>query len=277
MLPKAQAKLQILNKTHLIILLLTLLLGLSVVKINKLESDNKIFKVSLDNSLNTKEIISTDDCSVPFEPCKAFPWLNIPIKYFSDKDIQWSDNKQKSFDDKAVYQSYPTTNITIKEYSTDIKPLSSIKFAEVIKKIRETETVYGVKMAEDNYRDYGQLAVHFLSEYLVIEGSDDFDVDADGKKENIVTVNSLGRADGGSYTSAIIKDNKIIFSVDEDNSSIVPADTTNGFYVEWRNPNDISPRCCEKGYIRTRFVWENNKFVPIYEQEVRYVVVGIKS
>lgn len=79
-----------------------------------------------------------------------------------------------------------------------------------------------------------------------------------------------------SYSAAIVKDNKIIFSVDEDDSFIVPADTTNGFFVEWRSSEDSSPLCCPRGYMRTRFSLNNGKFIPVYEQEIRYLIVGNK-
>ena len=121
------------------------------------------------------------------------------------------------------------------------------------------------------------MAVHFLKSYIDIEMYDTFDVDNDGVKEKILGLNSIGRASGGSYSAAIVKGNNIIFSVDEDNSFIEKHETGNGFYVEWRNPTDESSRCCQTGYIRTRFVNEGGKFVPIYEQTVRYFMVGKKT
>lgn len=221
--------------------------------------------------------------------CKDYPQFDLPLKYFSIKEVRWGslggeDKKdtieeynQAALDSKETYQSYPTTTTTIKEYSSEIIPLTTEKFSDVFKKIQENEGDSWLEVIKDNYRDYGQMAVHFLKSYMDIEMYETFDVDGDGVKEKILGINSIGRASGGSYGAAIVKGNNIIFSVDEDNSFILPHETGNGFYIEWRNPTDESSRCCQTGYIRTRFVYENGKFVPIYEQEIRYFMVGKKK
>lgn len=219
--------------------------------------------------------------------CPEFPWLDLPLKYFSVKDIEWGsaggDGKegtmeeytQVALDSNEVYQSYPTTTTTIKQYSADIVPVTTKKWTDVRKKIYETEDNSNwLKAVDENYEEYGQLAVHFLDNFQDIEMYDSFDVDEDGIKEKILGLNFVGRADGGSYNAAIIKGDKVIFYVEEDESFIVPADTGNGFYVKWRSPEDDSARCCPMGYVKTRFVLDNGKFVPLYEQDVRYVVVG---
>lgn len=223
--------------------------------------------------------------------CEKYPLLDIPLKYFSVKDVRWGsvggDGKegtmeeytQAALDGKVAYQSYPTTDTTITEYSSEIIPATTKKYTEVRKEIQKTEGDDSVwlEYADSNFKEYGQIAVNFLAESQDIELSDDFDVDNDGIKEKILGLNYIGRADGGSFNAAIIKNGKVIFTVSENKSFIVPADTTNGFYVEWKSPNDDSALCCQTGYIRTRFVYENGKFVPVYEQEVRYVLVGKKK
>ena len=117
------------------------------------------------------------------------------------------------------------------------------------------------------------LVTNYLPDYYIAY-LDEFDVDGDGKKETIVNYNVTGAADAGSYNSDIVKGDQIVFSVREDNSKIIPADTDNGFYVEWANGEFGSPRCCAEGIMRTRFVWRDNEFAPIYEQEVRYLKIG---
>lgn len=228
--------------------------------------------------------ISTD-----WRECDEFPWLDLPLKYFSVKNIEWGsvggagkegtmdEYTQVALDSNAVYQSYPTTTITIKKYSADIVPLTTKTWTDVRKKIQETENnSLWLNEVDKNYKNYGQIAVHFLDNFQDIEMFDSFDVDGDGVKEKILGLNFVGRANGGSYNAAIVKDNKVIFFVEEDESFIVPADTSNGFYVKWRSPDDDSARCCPRGYIKTRFVYEGGKFKPLYEQDVRYVVVGKK-
>lgn len=231
-----------------------------------------------------EKCVSTD-----YRECKEFPWLDLPLKYFSVKDVEWGsaggkgkegtmdEYTQAALDGKAVYQSYPTTTTTIKQYSADTTPLTTKTWQEVRKKIQETEdNSVWLEEVDKNYKTYGQMAVHFLTDFQDIEMFDSFDVDGDGVKEKILGLNSVGRADGGSYEAAVVKGDKVIFVVREDESFIVPADTANGFYVEWRDPNDDSAKCCQQGYKRTRFVYEDGKFKPLYEQDVRYMIVGKK-
>lgn len=216
---------------------------------------------------------------------QLFDWLDLPVEYFSDKDIQWgsagkgnsgkiSDYTQVALGDKAVYQSYPTIVTTIKDYSNEMKPLKTKSFDEIMQEFSKLEpNGWGKTVVEENYRKYGSLATNYLPTDNIWT-LEKFDVDSDGVAETIVSYNFTGAADAGSYRSDIIKGNNVIFSVEEDNSSIVPADTTNGFYVEWRSANDPAPRCCEEGIKRTRFVFRDDKFIPIYEQEVKYLKVG---
>lgn len=229
-----------------------------------------------------QECVSTD-----YKECPQFPWLDLPLKYFSVKNVEWGSAggkgkegtmeqyTQAALDSQAVYQSYPTTKTTIKQYSADIVPITTKPWGDVRKKIQETEDNSAwLDEVDKNYKTYGQMAVHFLADFQDIEMFDSFDVDNDGVKEKILGLNSVGRADGGSYEAAIVKGDKVIFVVREDESFIVPADTPNGFYVKWRSPDDDSARCCPRGYMKTRFVYEDGKFKPLYEQDVRFVVVG---
>lgn len=240
-----------------------------------------------DNQMETQ--LEADKCiNASYLECKDYPQYDLPLKYFSTEEVRWGslggdgkkgtieEYKQAALDGTEVYQSYPTTEITIKNYSVEIIPISNKKFSDIKNEIIETEgeDSYWVKEFEKQYQEYGQMAVHFWDKFLDIEIFDTFDVDSDGIKEKILGLNSVGRADGGSYNVAIVKGNNVIFSVDEDNSFILPHETGNGFYVEWRNPTDESARCCSTGFLRTRFVYEDGKFVPIYEQEVRYFMVG---
>jgi len=222
-----------------------------------------------------------------YDPYNGYELLDLPLEYFSKEDIMWGsvipgktgetivEYREVALGGKAIYQSYPTTKITIEKYSSEtrplqIKPLSDIK-AEM--KNQFPPDSLWIQKADDNYKEYGDLATHYFPNFH-ISLSDQFDVDDDDIKEKIISYNFVGRADGGSYQTDIIKGNNIIFSVNEDNSSIVPADTSNGFYVEWRSPKQWAPRCCEPGSIRTRFIFKDGNFIPLYEQEVGYMFVG---
>ncbi len=214
---------------------------------------------------------------------QSYSLLDLPLEYFSNKDVRSgsagkgtgdkiTDYTQVTLDNKAVYQSYPTVVTTIKNYSSEIKPLKVVSFNEIMQQFSKTDPGWGETIVKDNYQKYGSLATNYLpTDYIATLNK--FDIDGDGIPETIVTYNYTGAADAGSYRSDIIKGNNIIFSVQEDNASIKPADTTNGFYVEWANLGD-GGRCCSEGFIRTRFVLKDGKFVPIYEQEVRYLKVG---
>lgn len=251
--------------------------------------DDKTPKITEQLKTEQKTAEETKCFSTNYRECKEFPWLDLPIKYFSINDIEWgsasavgNEIKLESYthaalDNKAVYQTYPTTTTTIKKYSADIIPISTKKYIDVKKKIQEVEVNSSwMETVDENYKEYGQLAVHFLDGFQDIEMFDSFDVDDDGIKEKILGLNSVGRASGGSYNAAVVKGDKILFYVNEDESFIVPADTPNGFYVKWRSPDDDSARCCPGGYIKTRFVFQDGKFVPLYEQKVRFVIVGKK-
>jgi len=255
-------------------------------KINRLGNENKILNERIKNQ---PESVQSEDCSSSYSECLKFPWLDLPLNYFSVKDVTWGsiggvgkkgtmdEYTQAAFNNKVVYQSYPTTNITIKEYSSDIVWPSSKKFSDLREEISQENNGGFMSTIDEIIKHNGQIAVNFFDNGQQIEMTDSFDVNNDGEKEKVLGLNFIGRADGGSYSAAIVKDNKIIFSVDEDDSFIVPADTTNGFFVEWRSSEDSSPLCCPRGYMRTRFVLNNGKFIPVYEQEIRYLIVGNKS
>lgn len=215
---------------------------------------------------------------------QSFDWLDIPVEYFSRKDVRWgsagkgssgniSDYSQVALLNKAVYQSYPTELITIKDYSSEIKPLKARSFDEIMQELSKSNPEeYSKTVVKENYQKYGSLATNYLPTDSIWT-LEKFDVDEDGTPETIVSYNFVGSADGGSYRSDIIKGNNIIFSVQEDNASIVPADTTSGFYVEWRSTKD-NARCCPERFIRTRFVFKDGKFTALYEQEVKYLKIG---
>lgn len=225
-----------------------------------------------------KEINTTSGSVAP-------KYLDLPVNYFSKDDVHWgsagngnsgkiTDYTQVSLKNKAVYQSYPTITTTIKKYSNKITPLKIRRFEESWTEFyKENPPGYWETAIKDNYQKYGSLSTNYLPTYI-IENIDKLDVDNDGNAETIVTYNFAGRADGGSYMTDIIKGNNIIFSANEDRALIVPADTTNGFYVEWGDTNEFLGRCCPEGFFRTRFVYKDAKFEPIYEQEVKYLKIG---
>jgi len=215
-----------------------------------------------------------------------FQPLLLDVTYFNYDDIRWgSADHYKEFEEgdirqfsqlalnnTVVYQSYPSTEITLTEYDGSIREIKALPLEEAIRLLKEDCPMdWPVKSARGNYQKYGSFSTYTLPEQEIFEVKY-FDVDGDNKKETIVHKNFNCRADGGSTSVDIIKDNKIIFSATGDDSIILPADTNNGFYIEQRLADD-SARCCPTGLLRTRFIFSEENFIPIYEQEVKFLQI----
>jgi hypothetical protein len=209
--------------------------------------------------------------------------IRLPISYFSEKNIRHgsSDGKdgwERASLDEMTYQSYPTTSITLPKnaYSTDIRDLGNNKsLEEVIKENsvcgeNKNEDCGYLDQIKENYNEYKELAPYYLP-YSTISVKR-FDVDGDGSDEIMVYGCSVG-GNHCPHTVDIIKNNQIIFSVDGVNiADITPVQTGNGFYLDWYNDKDLEGGyCCPFGYVRTKFVYENNRFVPVLEQKVDYL------
>ncbi len=253
------------------IIFLAFLLGrFSTPKSEKFSSQTEMPPVETDSKVKEKD----------FQP------LSLDVTYFNYDDIRWgSADHYKEFEkgdirqfsqlalnSAVVYQSYPSVEITLTEYDDSIKEIKALPLEEAIRLLKEDCPMdWPVKSARENYQKYGSFSTYTLPEQEIFEVKH-FDVDGDNKKETIVHKNYNCRADGGSISADIVKNNQIIFSATGDDAMIFPADTNNGFYVEQRLDDD-SRRCCPTGLLRTRFVFSEGKFVPIYEQEVKYVQV----
>ncbi len=223
------------------------------------------------------------------------PTLAMPLRYFPSESFR-SGTVGKSIDDKSTwkyaaidigYQSFPTTTITLSSdsYSNEIKELPPIKSVESTllpaskfeEKYADASVIRGRRLAQ--IQEYGILALRFLpGDNIWIMGS--FDVDDDGVDEMILAV----CGDGGNHCPhkvIIIKGDKIIFSTKAGGTGprIVTSGTSNGFYLQWApwQPGDGGiwdvGLCCLPGYMKTRFVYEDGKFIPVYEQEVLYINV----
>jgi hypothetical protein len=215
-----------------------------------------------------------------------FPKLPLDPTYFNSKDVSWGSAEhhedfpegdirqfnQVALNNKAVYQSYPTTDITQKEFENKNEDLNIRSLQQSLAEYDEDCPMdWPRERAIDNFNKWGSWVTHYLPIYGV-DKVEELDVNEDGKNELIVMRNFNCRATSGSYSSEIISEGKIIFTASGDNAAIVEADNNNGFYLE-QLLNDSS-RCCESGFIRTRFVYENDEFIPVYEQEVKYFLVG---
>jgi hypothetical protein len=98
------------------------------------------------------------------------------------------------------------------------------------------------------------------------------DIDGDGIKE---TLNLIDKGTNHCCSSAeVIRNNKVVFTFNDEYviNDIKPAENNNGFYIDWHNKNQYAEgMCCPSGYIRTHFVMQNGKFIPIEEQTINYI------
>jgi hypothetical protein len=267
------------NKKYVFILF-TFIVGLicGLVISQNFIKDNTLHLESIGNNQS-----KTNDVANTFD--KSFPWLDFPMEYFKKEDVQWGSVKDKSDDEIsdykiaaikniAVYQSYPVTSTTIQSYSSEVFPLKLLSAGETQAQIAKMEM--GSYRAEESFKKFGVLTSHYLPAYSIY-AVDKFDVDGDGQDESIVSYTQTDAAGFGAPMTDIIKGNNIIFTLSETGStvnSILPAETTNGFYAEWGSVGEFTGRCCEEGLKRTRFVFKDGKFTPLFEQEIRYLKVG---
>lgn len=173
-----------------------------------------------------------------------FPTLTLPAKYFLTKDMtNWEDDLKGSWtsasiNNQDVYQSYPSTDISFTDYSNESKPLSSVDMSGYTTGIKKT-----------------------------------FGVEGDGSTETIETLCPSDSMDGYCGEIQIVKGTTVIFHATSDHIDILPSPTGNGFYVKSENDTLQPSRCCALGYVKTRFVYENGTFKPVYEQNVYYLNV----
>ncbi|GAB4028015.1 MAG: hypothetical protein Fur0011_7190 [Candidatus Microgenomates bacterium] len=232
----------------------------------------------ISDNLTTNETKTTDQAD------DQFPELSFDISYFNNSDVRsGSAEHYKEFDEgdirqysrvyldnKTVYQSYPTKEISLTEYDSTRRKIEVKPFNKALEELKNDcgDLTSKVTLAEKNYRQYGSWTTYFLPTYEIYK-VESFDVDGDDENETIIHKNINCRATGGSVNADIIKNGEIIFSTTGHNSEIIPADTNNGFYVEQSD----TVGCCATGFLRTRFVIQEGEFVPVYEQEVKYLKV----
>jgi hypothetical protein len=246
-----------------------------------IESDCK--ETSMDSEISSEPQKSDVDESISYNT----PVINLSLRYFTDDSIAWSnigeegvfDNKNTwelaTVDGGDAYQSFPTKIITLSadDFFNEDEQMPPIKLPE--------EILFDADILKNRFKEqlteYGELAQRFLPNYY-ITSIKKFDVDNDGENETII-----GICSGGNHCPdkiIIVKDDTIIFTTHAGavGPKVTKSNTSNGFYVEWAPwLNDGSKwdtgLCCLPGHMKTRFIFENDKFIPVYEQEVLYFKV----
>lgn len=240
-----------------------------------------------------KDVFRNDKKEVPIiattKMTLNMPVLDLPLRYFTDDSIAWgSVNTSRNSDDKNTweyaavdggdaYQSFPTKTITLSsdDFSNNIEQLPPIKSMEqIIEQDVEIDAPWQW-LYKDQIKEYGDLATRFLPDESI--DAKKFDVDKDGKDEMIIFLCGVG-GNHCPHHIIVVKDQKIIFSVSAGLTglNISKTETGNGFYVHWvpaEGKWDDRGLCCSLGYIKTRFVYEGGKFIPVYEQEVLYMQI----
>ncbi len=270
----------------LLLILVIAFLIFQTYALNKEISENRIQcndakKVSNNNVQNSNDI-------------SDLPELKLPIKYFPKSSISWGNlgsdlntSNPGTWEIAAVdigSRGVPTTNITLSkdDYSNKQEDLPPLKtYAQIVTESKEISYYDELRsnldiFYKDIYAQSGNFGTRFLPGFYA--RVDEFDVDSDGINEKIVYLCGIG----GTHCPHIIDivdNDKIIFSVHAGivELNLTASETGDGFYVKWvpttGNGWENYAECCEPGYMKTRFVYKNNEFVPVYEQEYRYVEV----
>ena len=95
------------------------------------------------------------------------------------------------------------------------------------------------------------------------------DMDNDGQKELLVETSGIG-GNHPPQMAYVIKNRKIIASVEILVGHVFPAKNGNGFYLKEGN-FDTDSLCCATKYRLYRIVYENNKFIPVWQQDGSYL------
>lgn len=216
------------------------------------------------------------------------PTFNLPLRYFTDNSVIYGTiNSVSSLDNidtweyatiggKDAYQSFPTETITLNsdDFSNDIKELPPIKSEAQMDRFLGGKGDSPLRSFYENQKnEYGNLVNRFLPLMKSISSIKTFDVDNDKKDEKIISLCGVW-GNHCPHEIIIVKNRKIIFSSNAGlgYKSIKKSDTNNGFYINWIPAKDKWDKglCCPLGHMKTRFVYKNGKFKPIYEQKVLY-------
>ncbi len=218
-----------------------------------------------------------------------FPALDIPMKYLDYSYlIRWSECDDKTnqdpscykkvkdgnFDGPYAYQSYPSTQITIKNYINYEKqePPSldgAIKQAASLR-IESTDVgdVASDAIIIEAYKKYGVAAGNFILQNSP-QSNIRADVTNDGVPESIVFTCPRNYA-GSSCGTYWISDDQgnLLFSDYDVAIQLEPSGDGNGFFLSNKHPDDDEAFCCERIRNRAKFVYEDDKFIPVFEQVV---------
>lgn len=172
-----------------------------------------------------------------------------------------------------------TTTITLPKdgYSTKVTPVQPVRSpAELSKHAESFDGAYPYyEYYVKDVEQFGDIARRFIYESFGISEVRKFDVDMDGKDETIITLCDYV-ANGCPHKFIIVKDNRIIFSINQGyrHLNLVKSESGNGFTVHWTPIVGTEAEmersyCCPTAHMETTFVYKNETFKPISEKKVR--------
>jgi len=211
--------------------------------------------------------------------------LDLKKEYFDDLDAIWGKGTEtgefvgEAFNSEYAPRSIPhpiSHPIEINHEKIAIKPVkrSEIKL-DPLSASDPLSTSY--RSVDENYQHYGELIGGFFSNKgEKIVSLKKADVDMDSVPEKLITTANFG-ANHPPHHGYVVKNNVIIASIEFITGYIKPAKDNNGFYLKdpVSNPDALSsylePMCCPKGYRIYRVVYEDNRFIPVWEQNISYL------
>ena len=205
-----------------------------------------------------------------------FPILDLPAAYFDNSEklnIGANAAQYSSILNEQYYRSYPYTDVQINPdmYSNDIGELPPVKTDDQIF-AEDSMYDFGGSSKRKSIDKFGDMARRFAGEPgsgVYVYTIEEFDVNADGGNEKIISLLELGANIIGGWNVIVNDQDEIIFSSHKHSfSTINAAESGDGFYLEW--DDNFKGR---DGNIKTRFIFEEGKFVPVYEQQIRFIRV----
>ena len=229
----------------------------------------------------SSEAVKPDSTVV--NPIKA-PTLSLPLSYFHLEDLQSGiansglDSDDFTTWEKAQfdggYRSHPTTTITFIDFRNTDEALPEMPDeAEWAGLTAEMAVYSAIYVAQ--YQTYGEIGKRYAAKMQVIYITE-ADVTNDGIPEKILGVSDAG-GNHPPHWVQIVQNESIIFEAGVNSfvRDLDPHPTRNGFILKWVDEKHLEGRglCCPRGYTTTRFVFEDGEFVPVYEQDNRYLQV----
>lgn len=194
----------------------------------------------------------------------------------------YKNQKNNQIKNNIIVSSFSaTTTITlpISGYSTKIIPIPPVRsLTQLLKEAKDfgDDDTYSQYYTSD-IEKHGDLANRFIDKSLGISEVRKFDVDMDGKDETVITLCDYV-ANGCPAKFIIVKDNKVIFTVDQGyrHLNLIKSETGNGFTIYWTPIAGTTEEmerlyCCPIAHMETTFIYKNGTFKPVSEQKVNNI------